>query len=297
MVLIWTVNFVIAKVALRYLSPFALAPFRVTLAAVLMLLIYRVLRDKFADHPGPAKLEKRDWAWFALLGALGVAGNQMLFAIGLSFTTIGHSSLIIGAGPITILLLARLMRLELLTIRKLAGMMLCFVGVLILALEHGLSMQSGTLKGDLITGLGSMSFCLYAVLSKKVSRRYDTMQINLYSFLAGGLIALPLAVWQGSKLDWAGVHWAGWAGLLYMALFASVIAYILFYWALRHMAASRLSAFTYLQPILATLLGVVTLDEPVTRHLVWGGAFILVGVYLAERVPRHAGAQPAAPVR
>jgi drug/metabolite transporter (DMT)-like permease len=290
MVLIWTVNFVIAKVALRHLSPFVLAPFRVTLAAVLMLMMYRLAGKKFAEVPGPATLEKRDLAWFALLGALGVAANQMLFAIGLSFTTIGHSSLIIGSGPILILLLARLMRLELLTIRKLAGMLLCFTGVLILALEHGLSMRSGTFKGDAITWLGSVAFCLYAVLSKKVSRRYDTLQMNLYSFLTGGLVALPLAVWQGSKLDWANVHWAGWAGLLYMSLFASVIAYLLFYWALRHMAASRLSAFTYLQPILATLLGVAILDEPVTQHLLWGGALILVGVYLVERLPHRADA-------
>jgi drug/metabolite transporter (DMT)-like permease len=70
-----------------------------------------------------------------------------------------------------------------------------------------------------------------------------------------------------------------------MSLFASVIAYMLFYWALRHLAASRLAAFTYLQPMIATWLGVALLGESVTQQLIWGGALILVGVYVAERRP------------
>jgi drug/metabolite transporter (DMT)-like permease len=88
-------------------------------------------------------------------------------------------------------------------------------------------------------------------------------------------------------LAWAGVPWEGWAGLLYMALLASVVAYLIFYWALRHLAASRLAAFTYIQPVLATLLGIEYLGERLTKNVVIGGALILAGVYLAERMPRR----------
>jgi drug/metabolite transporter (DMT)-like permease len=76
---------------------------------------------------------------------------------------------------------------------------------------------------------------------------------------------------------------AGWAALLYMAIFPAVIGYIIYYYALGFIAASRLSAFNYLQPPLATGLGVLLLGEPLTSLLLLGGTLILAGVAVTER--------------
>ncbi|MGH9795027.1 MAG: DMT family transporter [Candidatus Acidiferrales bacterium] len=91
-----------------------------------------------------------------------------------------------------------------------------------------------------------------------------------------------MAVRQGLVLYWRAVAWQGWAGLAFMAAFASVIAYLIYFWALKHVAASRLAAFSYLLPLIATLLSIALLDEPVTRYLLIGGALVMAGVYLAE---------------
>ncbi|MBI1749963.1 MAG: DMT family transporter [Acidobacteria bacterium] len=297
MVLIWTGNFIAAKIAFRYLDPITLAPLRVELAALIMLAVFVSVPNpepSGRDRPGPdgkssrTPFDRKDFWTYFLLGLFGVAGNQMLFLIGLNYTTVGHSSLIIGAGPITILLLARAQRLELLTVSKLFGMVLSFSGVALLALEKGISLHTGNLKGDLITLSGSLSFACYTILSKKIAPRYDTISMNFYLYVAGAAIVLPLAIWRGLRLDWAAVGWQGWLGLLYLAVFGSVVAYLIFFWALRHLAASRLAAFTYFQPILATLLGVAVLGEELTHNLLGGGALVLVGVYLAERMPRRA---------
>src|SRR3970282_642084 len=119
--------------------------------------------------------------------------------------------------------------------------------------------------------------------------------MNAYNSLAGALLVLPLAVWQVVKMtregSWGAVGWQGWLAMVYMAAFASVAAYLIYYWVLRHMAASRLSAFSYLLPVMATCLGILLLpEERVTRHLVGGGALVLVGVYLTEVHRRGVGA-------
>jgi drug/metabolite transporter (DMT)-like permease len=233
----------------------------------------------------------RDALNFFLLGLFGVTMNQVLFTLGLNYTTVAHSALIIGTGPITTLLLASLIRLESLTARKLLGMVLSFAGVGVLAAEHGLSLGSGTLRGDLITLGGSLGFALYTVTAKRVARGYDTVTMNTFNYLAGGLLILPLAVRQAARLDWAAVPWTGWASLFYMAMCASVLAYLIYYWALKHMAASRLVAFGYLTPLLGTLLGIVLLDEPATVHLAAGGALIVTGVYITESRPRRAAGE------
>lgn len=287
MILSWVFNFIFAKLALRSFDPLTLAAFRVVLATIVMVAVYlslpKGLHTAIAGPNRPTKPSRSDLWTFAELGILGVILNQMLFTVGLSQTSVGHSALIVGMGPIHVLIFARLFGLEQITSRKLIGLLLAFTGVVVLALEKGLSLQAGTLRGDLITWFGSLAFSLYTVRGKRVAAKYDSLAMNLYNYLAGGLVILPLAIWLGWRLDWGSVTWTGWVGLAYMSIFASVTAYLIFYWALRHMTATRLAAFSYLMPVIATLMGILLLGEKVTWHLLVGGTLVLIGVYLKER--------------
>lgn len=296
----WSLNFIFGKVGLRYWAPLTLASFRIELAALLMLPVYLIHRRWFrpprgprpADPPGHAARWKAREIWtFAQLGFFGVVVNQVGFTVGLNYTTVGHSALIIGTNPISILLLAWALGLEALTLKKLLGMAVAFAGVAVLAAEHGLSLQSGTLRGDLITLAGSLGFALYAVLSKRVAAVYDSVSMNAYNYLTGGILLLPLVVYRAAGLarsgGWSAVRWEGWAALAYMAAIASVLAYLIYFWVLRYMTASRLGAFAYLHPVLTTLLGIALLGERLTHSLLMGGAMVLVGVYLIESGPRE----------
>jgi drug/metabolite transporter (DMT)-like permease len=179
-------------------------------------------------------------------------------------------------------MLAWLMGLESMTWKKILGMALAFAGVVVLAGEQGFSLESGSLLGDLITLAGSWGFAFYVVLGKKVASRFDSLEMNTFNYLTGAVLVLPVAVRQALVLEWHAVAWPGWAGLVFMAAFASVLAYLLYFWALRHVAASRLAAFSYLLPVLATRLGILLLGEPVTKHLLVGGGLVMAGIFLAE---------------
>jgi drug/metabolite transporter (DMT)-like permease len=293
----WSFNFIIGKVGLRYWSPLTLASFRVVLAALIMLPLYGAHRLWFRIRPGAnarcAGLRggRRDIAVFFQLGVLGVAINQICFTVGLNYTTVGHSAVIIGTGPISILLMAWALGLEALTTKKALGMALAFAGVVVLAAEHGLSPHSGTLPGDLITLAGSLAFALYTVLGKRVAEAYDSVSMNAYNFLIGAAIVLPLAARQAAALwragGWSAVAWQGWAALFYMAAGASVLAYLIYFWVLRYMTASRLGTFAYLQPVLTTLMGIGLLGERVTSNLLLGGGLVLTGVFLIAWGPRE----------
>lgn len=96
---------------------------------------------------------------------------------------------------------------------------------------------------------------------------------------------LPMGIEDAARLNWSGVGWIGWVGLAYTVLVSSVFAYLIFFWALRHMTASRLAVFTYVEPPLAMLLAVIFLGEKLTSTLLAGGALILAGVYITEFWP------------
>ena len=277
MVLAWSANFLIAKFTLRELPPFALLFLRVVLSNVILLGLALRRSEK---RP---RLREGDWRWFALLGFFGIALNQLGFTLGVFYTTLAHSSLIISLTPIFVLILATRMKLETLTGMKVAGMMVSFGGVAVLTLEHGFAATSPTFLGDLITLGGSVAFALYTVYSKQVSQRYDTLSLTVFSYAAGLVFVVPLTGWELLEVNWHAVSWRAWAGVAYMAAVASVVAYMIFYFALSRIAASRVIAFSYLQPVLVTLLGIVVLGEKLTPYLLSGGTMVLVGVYLAER--------------
>ena len=276
MLLLWSFNYIAGKIALRHLDPISLACFRIELAAIIMLPIYFSRRQR-------AALRLRDLWPFAYLGFWGVVVNQGLFTIGLNYTTSDHSAVIIAVGPIIILLLARIMKLEAVTPAKILGMAVAFAGVFLLEAENGSPVHSPFLVGDLITLSGTMGFALYTVLGKKVAGQYDAIAMNTFNCVAAAIMLLPLTVRQGMRLDWRAVGWPGWLGMIYMAAASSVAAYTLFYWVLRYMTASRVAAISYFQPVAVILLSVAFLNDHPTRNLLLGTALVLLGVYLAER--------------
>lgn len=276
MLAMWSFNYVAGKTALRYFDGLTLATFRIELAAAILLPVFFLRRSRSA-------LGARDVWTLSYLGWF-LCANQLFFTVGLAYTTSGHSSMILGIGPILVLLLARAMKIEALTNAKILGMAIAFTGAIILAIENGLDLRrSPTLSGDLLTLLGTISFTFYVVLGKKVSRGYDSITMNAVNTFAGAAVLLPLAIGRGIHLNWSSIAWQGWLGLIYMAAISSVAAYTLFYWVLRHMEASRVAAVNYFQPVGAILVAALFLGEIPTRHLFLGGALILLGVYMAER--------------
>jgi drug/metabolite transporter (DMT)-like permease len=275
MQLLWSANFLIGKIALRDFPPLLLAALRVVLAGVLVLPIY------FWKGRG-APWTRRDVPRLALLGLIGVSINQFFFVVGLSKTSVAHSALIIGMAPVSVLLIAAARGLEQITLRKIGGMAMAFLGVAVLSLET--TNGSGpSLAGDLITLLASSAFALYTVLGKEVAHRFDSLTMNTFVFGFGGLFLLPVVAWQGRSFDFGSVSHTGWAALFYMALFPSLVCYLIFYYALSYVAASRLSALAYLQPLIATVLGLIFLGEPISAPLIAGGAIIFIGVAITER--------------
>jgi drug/metabolite transporter (DMT)-like permease len=289
-VVVWAVNFIAAKVGLRYLPPVTMASLRVVLAGVAMIPAYLVC-SRLPAFSGALQFRQRGFAgrdiWtFLYLGFFGVVVNQMCFTMGLHYTSVSHAAVIVGMGPIYTLVLAVLFRLEKATAHKVMGMAIAFVGVAVLATENGISPRSPSLLGDAITMTGSLGFATYAVLGKRVAGKYDALTMAAFNHFAGAIIILPVALQQicANELAsrWRSIPWQGWTALVYMAVFSSALAYLFYFWLLRYLEASQLSAFTYVLPVLATVLGIVWLGERGSVVQILGGALALGGVFWVE---------------
>jgi drug/metabolite transporter (DMT)-like permease len=293
LILVWSLNYVVAKIGLRELPPLALASFRIVTAGIVSLPVLFLPRagKRVESKVMLEVLEKRPkasgelWA-VAYLGFFNVVVNQGCYTVGLNYTSVSHSSLIIGCAPILILLLSWAMRVEALTRLKALGMALAFAGAAVVAVEQAGSTGRGTGLGDALTLLAGVGFALYTVLGKQAIEEYGAVRTSLLSNIAGAVMMLPVALWQIHALARVGrlgsVGAMGWEAVIYMGVLASALSYVLYFWALRYMTPARLGAVTYLQPVGATLLGLILIGEPITRRVAFGGLLIIAGVYAIE---------------
>jgi drug/metabolite transporter (DMT)-like permease len=281
MVLFWSGNFIIGKIAVREFPPLLLSALRTILAALFTLPVHWWTRRN-SEGSGPA-WKRADLPQLILLGIFGVALNQIFFVTGLSLTSVAHSAIVISMTPMLVLLIAAASGHERLTLRKAGGMSLALAGVAILNLAPGSRSGGATPLGDFLTFLGGLTFALFTVWGRSLVRQYSPVAVNMVVYAAGAAILAPLLAWDTGDFAYGAVSAAAWASLIYMALFASVICYLIYFYALSRIPASRVAAFSYLQPLLATLMAVAILDEPVTLPLAAGGSVIFAGVYLTER--------------
>lgn len=284
MVLLWSANFIVGKLALREFPPVLLGALRIGLAGVFVAPVYwRKVRNAGEQfRPG------RELLLLAFVAACGV-GNQLLFLVGLNRTSVAHSALIIGTGPIFVLLIAARIGLEQITLRKVAGMTMALGGVAVLVHQAsgqhaaGAAQTEATLAGDAVTAVACVLFSMFAVYGKKATESYGTLAVNGFAYVGGAALLAPVVLWQARGFPFANVSAAGWSSLVYMALFPSLICYLIYYHALTHISATRVSAFIYLEPLIATLMAIAFLGERVTTPLVASGTVIFAGVYLTER--------------
>lgn len=278
MTVLWAANFIVAKYALRDFPPLLASGLRTIIAAIILLPIY-IAR---------AKRNKPEWSrrliWkLIILGLLGVGLNQVLFVFGMARTSVAHAALIIGLTPVTVFMLAAAAGQERLSPARLVGMFIALAGVAVLQLSGGPA-GDATFLGDLIVFTGSSAFAAFTVVGKSEAKRVGGITVNTFAYVTSALALLPPTLWQSRTFDYAAVTVAGWVSLAYMAVVASVVCYMIYYWALAHMPASKLSAFSYLQPLLATLMAIPMLGEYPTKSLILGGALILGGVFVTERL-------------
>lgn len=274
----WSANFIAVKYAVEEMPAVLAMGFRTLAAGMLMVPIFTS-----AERSVTEKRSMREDFW--LLVALGVGGvtlNQLFFTMAMDHTSVAHGSLIISTTPISVLLLARLMKQERLTARKILGMLIALSGVVLIQLTPEKSSGAHWL-GDLLALCGSLTFAAFTVFGKRITSRHSSITVNAFAYFGGSLAMLPLILWVGGGFDLSLLSTRAWLAIAYMAVFPSVLCYLGYFHALNYVSASRVAVFSYLQPAMATLMAVPLLGESVSSTLITGGCIALLGVAITQR--------------
>jgi drug/metabolite transporter (DMT)-like permease len=275
MAVIWGVNFSVVKFGLRFMEPLAFNAVRVVLAGVTLLLIARL--------GGLALPPRRQLRGLLALGVLGHGVYQVLFVEGMAHTRAGNASLVMAGTPVLIAVLGRLRGVERLRARAYAGIALSIFGIgAVMGGTATTHTGDASLLGDLLILASSASWATYTVLLKPYTHDVDGVQVSALTLIGG---ALPLAIVSMPAImrtDWAALPAPAWGAIFYGALFALVIAYLIWYRGIRTLGPTRTAMFSNLQPIIAVLFAWAALGEVPTLPQGLGAAAVLTGLLLTR---------------
>jgi drug/metabolite transporter (DMT)-like permease len=271
------VTYIAVKRALLEMSVFELALVRFVGAALVYLVLLAWRRVPIA---------RRDVGPLCALGVVAVPLNQGLLLSGLARSTPGHAALLYALTPIFVFLIARARLGERVSPGKMAGIALALAGVVVVLTSRAmLSFDPGTsLSGDLMILGAVLSWSFYAVAGKVYAQRYGAVVATGYALVFGALVYLPFGLAVSDFHHFAAVPPIAWASVAYLILVTSVIAYAIYYWALARAPAGRIAIWANLQPVFTALLAWVAYGDRLTTPFLTGGAMVLAGVVLTERL-------------
>lgn len=257
-----------------------------TLAFLRFALAFLLLAPFLLFQKKSTNASRKDLPWLFLTGVLMVTLNITFFFAGLQRTDITTASVITMAIPILSVIFGWIILREKIYLFNLMGIFFGFTGaVIVIGLPSLLlgarQMGAEGVLGNFLIFLGSTAWVAGAIISQKKLQQYSTLTITAFLFLTGTLtFFLPAILEYVQNPGWTSkVTSFGLFGLIYLAAASSVAAYFLFEWGLQKIGATKANLLQYIEPLIASTLGILILKETAGIAFIIGGVLIVAGVY------------------
>jgi drug/metabolite transporter (DMT)-like permease len=285
-VLAWGLSFVATKTALTSFTPFVLVFLRFAVASLAFAFL---LRGRMP------RLTKGDHGRFLLLATFEPVLYFIFETYGLTLTTASEAAIIIAAVPLAVAIVARFTLGEPLERRTVIAICISIAGISVLILGGaGAEVElSGSVAGNLLMIGAVVAAAFYTVLARSLGQRWGARQVTGIQAMYGSVLLLPFFAATANRTEWGAISAPAVLALVFLALFATIGAFLTYNYALRFLPAGRAAIFINGIPVVATLGGWILLGERLTGLELVGAAMVILAAYVAavgirrrSRVPR-----------
>ena len=277
---IYGINHTVAKgVMPTYIEPFGFILLRVTGAAVLFWLV-----SLFKPWE---KIERKDWPRLVACALFGMVINMLFFFKGLNMSTPINSSVITTLSPVMVIILSAFLLKERITLLKITGIIVGLAGALFLVFFSKSSNQTAPNipLGNLFFIVNALSFGVYLIIVKPLVKKYDTITLMKWIFSIAVIINLPITFSEFQAVEWESLPFDAVWKMSFVVIGTTFFTYLLNLYALKYLSASTLSAFIYLQPLIAIFYSITTGADTLNTIKVVAAILVFVGVYMVSKNP------------
>lgn len=273
--IIWGASIPIFRWSLESVPPFTFAFLRFFLATLILL--------PFTLHR--LKITKHDAVSLFVLSVIGFFFHIGLLLFGLTTSSSVNSSVIATAAPIFLITSSILFYKENVRTRIILGTVISLLGVAIIILrpiiDEGLD---GTILGNMFFLLSTLTFVGYTLLLKNYVTHLRSVTVTFYLFAYATAIFFPFFLMESSQhhiIDF--LNGQAIIGIVFGAIFTSIVGYLFYNFGVKHIKASEIGVFLYVDPLVTVLVAVPLLHENITPAFLAGAFFVFLGIYVAER--------------
>ena len=272
--ILWGSSFVAIKFAYTTYPPLTLAVVRFIVATVILGGLTLLPKNR-------VKLQKKDIFTVAICGFTGIMLYAVLQNIAMQWTSASSATLIIASYPIITLLMESIIYKKKLSAIKIVAILIAIVGVVILSYVKSEARVEGELFGIILFIIAGIGWAVYNFMMKRVVNHYPPITLQFYTTLFGTIFLLPLALFE--RAQWQQPTLLSFSMMMFLGVFCSVVAYLLYNRGLTTMAPSTVTSMLNLMPIIGVFFSWLLLGEQVTLRKIIGGAIVIFGVMLSVR--------------
>jgi drug/metabolite transporter (DMT)-like permease len=275
--LIWGSSFTVTKLVVTEVPPFVFAGIRNLIACAALLPFYLVRRRKVKQPLPYGKL--------VLMGLAGTTLYYFVFNTGMKLVSASTGALIEGLVPVAIAIPAAIILKEHLSKKTIAGIILSVIGVILVGFIGNAQKSQNALLGSFLIVGAVVLWSAYTLLSRSV-KDSDTVLVTTVSTFIGTALSLPLPAYEIITSGMPDISWRAWAGMAYLGVFASAVAYSLYNQALENLPAAQVGNFLNLNPVIGALIAFIFLKDSLTALQLAGGVLVLAGIWLSSNRSR-----------
>lgn len=266
---------IVAKVVVRDIEPVTLTMLRSGIAALGLCVLGYLRREKF-------HYKREHIKSILFLSFLVIPVNQFLFLTAIKYTTPTNAALFYSTTPAVVIVMSTIMGKEKLRIMRGIGILIAFIGVCLIIFEKGIDFSSEYMIGNMLLVVAVFAWAYYTVQGRSFVLEYGAFSISIITMVIGAIMFIPIGLIGMIQYDYSVLTIGHWGGLLYLALGTSIIAYLIWYYALSRTTASKVAIFSNLQPVLTTILAWSLLGQPITAVFIIGGIIVICGIVITQ---------------
>lgn len=272
---IWGGMYVVSKVVLEIIPPFSLVTLRLVLGAATLALLLLIR--------GIPAISGRQTLNVLGVGFIGYGISLSLQFLGTKLSTAANGSLVTSATPAFVLIFAWILLGEGITVRRLVALFVATLGVVAVIDPRSAQLDPDLFLGNLFLIGAAITWALYSVLVRKVTRNTDVMLFSLVAFLGGLPVTVPAGAWELSTIEVGRIGLGVVGGVLFLGVISTALAMVLWNTAFALVDAGVASLTFFAQPVVGTFLGWLFLGEQVTPLFLAGGVLIGLGLIISSR--------------
>ncbi|MFC6080353.1 EamA family transporter [Sphaerisporangium aureirubrum] len=275
---VWGSTYLAIMIAIESIPPLISGGMRFTAAAVVLGAVLAAVRGRRSF-----RMTRKEFLSAGLVGVLLLTAGNGMVAMAEQHISSGLAALLVASVPLW-LVVFRIIARDRPRVLTLTGVLIGFCGVAGLSLDGGGT--AGT-TGIVIVLAASLSWSVGSFLAGRLPMPKDPFAASTVEMAVGGLGLLLTGTVIGERLHPADVTTASWLAVVYLILMGSLVGFTSYTWLLGNAPISLVSTYAYVNPVVAVLLGLAILQEPITPQMLAGGLVIVLGVALVVSTERR----------